>query len=60
MPGIARAARHFIVEPDREQLIELGRRAGAGELNVTIDSTFALEDAAAALGDMTQHSRWLA
>jgi NADPH:quinone reductase-like Zn-dependent oxidoreductase len=39
---------YFVVEPDREQLIELARLADSGELRVAIDSTFALSEAAAA------------
>ena len=39
---------YFVVEPDREQLIELARLADNGELRVAIDSTFALSEAAAA------------
>ena len=39
---------YFIVEPSREQLVELARLVDDGELRVAIDSTFALSDAAAA------------
>jgi NADPH:quinone reductase-like Zn-dependent oxidoreductase len=39
---------YFVVEPNREQLIELARLADNGELCVAIDSTFALSEAAAA------------
>jgi NADPH:quinone reductase-like Zn-dependent oxidoreductase len=39
---------YFVVEPSREQLVELARLAGSGELRVAIDSTFPLSDAAAA------------
>ncbi|HEX6024207.1 MAG TPA: NADP-dependent oxidoreductase [Solirubrobacter sp.] len=39
---------YFVVEPSREQLVELARLADDGELRVAIDSTFALADAAAA------------
>lgn len=38
----APGATYFIVEPDREQLVELGRLADAGELQPEIDSTFPL------------------
>jgi NADPH:quinone reductase-like Zn-dependent oxidoreductase len=38
----------FIVEPSREQLVELTRLVDAGELRVAIDSTYALSEAAAA------------
>ncbi len=39
---------YFVVEPHREQLIELARLVDGGELRVAIDSTFALSEAAAA------------
>jgi NADPH:quinone reductase-like Zn-dependent oxidoreductase len=39
---------YFVVEPNRAQLIELARRADAGELRPAIDSTFPLYDARAA------------
>lgn len=39
---------YFVVEPHREQLIELARLVDSGELRVAIDSTFALSEAAAA------------
>jgi NADPH:quinone reductase-like Zn-dependent oxidoreductase len=39
---------YFVVEPNREQLVELGRRADAGEVRVEIDSVFPLEDATSA------------
>ena len=48
---------YFIVEPNRAQLIELARRADAGELNATIDSTFSLEDAAAAFARVAEHNK---
>ena len=35
-------ATYFIVAPNREQLVELGRLADRGELRPEIDSTFAL------------------
>jgi NADPH:quinone reductase-like Zn-dependent oxidoreductase len=38
----------FIVEPSREQLVELARLVDSGELRVAIDSTFALSEAPAA------------
>jgi NADPH:quinone reductase-like Zn-dependent oxidoreductase len=44
----AEGATYFIVEPNREQLVELARRAEAGELRPAIDSVFPLEDAPAA------------
>jgi NADPH:quinone reductase-like Zn-dependent oxidoreductase len=39
---------YFVVEPHREQLIQLSRLVDGGELRVAIDSTFALSEAAAA------------
>jgi NADPH:quinone reductase-like Zn-dependent oxidoreductase len=41
----APGAAHFVVEPDREQLAEVGRLADAGELVPAIDSTYPLERA---------------
>ena len=34
---------YFVVEPDRGQLVELGRMIDRGELRVAIDSVFPLE-----------------
>jgi NADPH:quinone reductase-like Zn-dependent oxidoreductase len=39
---------YFVVEPSREQLVELARLVDGGELSVAIDSTFPLTDPAAA------------
>ena len=39
---------YFVVEPNREQLIELAKLVDSGELRVAIDSTFTLAEAAAA------------
>jgi NADPH:quinone reductase-like Zn-dependent oxidoreductase len=39
---------YFVVEPSREQLLEVARLVDSGQLRVAIDSTFALADAAAA------------
>jgi NADPH:quinone reductase-like Zn-dependent oxidoreductase len=39
---------YFVVEPGRDQLLELGRLVDSGELRVAIDSTFPLSDAAVA------------
>jgi NADPH:quinone reductase-like Zn-dependent oxidoreductase len=39
---------YFVVEPAREQLIEIARLLDSGQLRVAIDSTFALSEAAAA------------
>jgi NADPH:quinone reductase-like Zn-dependent oxidoreductase len=48
---------YFIVEPNRTQLIELGRRADAGELSVIIDSTFTLDDAPAAFARVAERGK---
>jgi NADPH:quinone reductase-like Zn-dependent oxidoreductase len=39
---------YFVVEPNREQLIELAQLVDSGRLRVAIDSTFTLAEAAAA------------
>jgi NADPH:quinone reductase-like Zn-dependent oxidoreductase len=39
----APGATYFVVEPNREQLVELARLADAGELAPAVDSTFPLE-----------------
>jgi NADPH:quinone reductase-like Zn-dependent oxidoreductase len=44
----------FVVEPNREQLIEIGRLADAGRLKVAIDEVFALDDARAAFERIAQ------
>jgi NADPH:quinone reductase-like Zn-dependent oxidoreductase len=44
----ADGATYFVVEPDRVQLVELGRRADAGEVTPAVDSVFSLEEAGAA------------
>jgi NADPH:quinone reductase-like Zn-dependent oxidoreductase len=41
--AVAPGARYFVVKPERDQLVELGRLADAGELVPAIDSTFPLE-----------------
>jgi NADPH:quinone reductase-like Zn-dependent oxidoreductase len=41
-------ATYFIVEPDHEQLLELGALADAGELHPEVDSVFPLTEARAA------------
>lgn len=53
----ADGARYFVVEPNREQLVELARRADAGELDPAIDSVFPLEDAAAAFARVAEHGK---
>jgi NADPH:quinone reductase-like Zn-dependent oxidoreductase len=37
---------YFVVEPNREQLIESARLIDCGQLRVAVDSTFALSEAA--------------
>jgi NADPH:quinone reductase-like Zn-dependent oxidoreductase len=44
----ADGATYFVVEPDRAQLVELGRRADAGQVTPAVDSVFSLEEAGAA------------
>jgi NADPH:quinone reductase-like Zn-dependent oxidoreductase len=44
----ADGATYFVVEPNRVQLAELGRRVDAGELAPAVDSVFPLEEASAA------------
>jgi NADPH:quinone reductase-like Zn-dependent oxidoreductase len=39
---------YFVVEPNREQLVELARLVDSGKLRVAIDSTFTLAEAVAA------------
>ena len=39
---------YFVVEPDREQLLELRTLVDAGELHVEVDSVFPLTEALAA------------
>jgi NADPH:quinone reductase-like Zn-dependent oxidoreductase len=41
-------ATYFVVEPDREQLLELGTMVDAGELRPEVDSVFPLTEARAA------------
>jgi NADPH:quinone reductase-like Zn-dependent oxidoreductase len=53
----AAGATYFVVEPNRAQLAELGRRAEGGELVPAIDSIFALEEAEAAFGRVAEHGK---
>jgi NADPH:quinone reductase-like Zn-dependent oxidoreductase len=48
---------YFIVEPNRDELVELARRADAGELRVEIDSVFGLDDAAAAFARVAERGK---
>jgi NADPH:quinone reductase-like Zn-dependent oxidoreductase len=57
-PATSRAdvpATYFVVEPNRDQLVELARLADAGKLHVAIDSVFPLADAPAAFARL--HAR---
>jgi NADPH:quinone reductase-like Zn-dependent oxidoreductase len=53
----ADGATYFVVEPNRSQLVELGRRADAGELKTAIDSVFPLEEAAAAFARVAERGK---
>jgi NADPH:quinone reductase-like Zn-dependent oxidoreductase len=48
---------YFVVEPNREQLVELARRADAGELRPAIDSIFPLEQAEAAFARVAERGK---
>jgi NADPH:quinone reductase-like Zn-dependent oxidoreductase len=47
----------FIVEPNRQQLMELGRLAATGELRVPVDQIFPLRDARAAFERSLRRNR---
>jgi NADPH:quinone reductase-like Zn-dependent oxidoreductase len=53
MPG----ATYFIVEPNREQLLELKTLVDAGELRTEVDSVFPLTDAPAAFERVATHGK---
>lgn len=53
----APGATYFVVEPDREQLVELAQLADAGELVPAIDSTFPLESAPEAFERVAAHGK---
>jgi NADPH:quinone reductase-like Zn-dependent oxidoreductase len=53
----AEGVTYFVVEPDRTQLIELARLADANQLRPEIDSTFPLEDAAAAFARVAERGK---
>jgi NADPH:quinone reductase-like Zn-dependent oxidoreductase len=53
----AEGATYFVVEPSRAQLVELARRAGAGELRADIDSVFPLEEAGAAFARVDERGK---
>jgi NADPH:quinone reductase-like Zn-dependent oxidoreductase len=50
-------ATYFIVEPDREQLLELRTLVDAGELRVEVDSVFPLTEAVAAFERVAGHGK---
>jgi NADPH:quinone reductase-like Zn-dependent oxidoreductase len=51
------SATYFIVEPDREQLLELSTLADADELRTEVDSTFPLREAQAAFERVAAHGK---
>jgi len=53
----APGATYFVVQPDREQLVELAQLADAGELVPAIDSTFPLENAPEAFERVAAHGK---
>jgi NADPH:quinone reductase-like Zn-dependent oxidoreductase len=53
----AEGVTYFIVEPNRDQLLELARPADAGELEPEIDSVFELEDAPAAFARVSERGK---
>lgn len=48
---------YFVVEPNREQLLELAARVDAGEVRSEIDSVFELEDALAAFARVSERGK---
>jgi NADPH:quinone reductase-like Zn-dependent oxidoreductase len=48
---------YFVVEPNREQLLELAARAQIGELRPEIDSVFELEEARAAFARLSERGK---
>jgi NADPH:quinone reductase-like Zn-dependent oxidoreductase len=53
----ADGATYFVVTPNRDQLLELARRADAGRLRPAIDSVFSLEDASAAFARVAERGK---
>jgi len=53
----AEGVSYFIVEPNREELLELAERADTGELRPEIDSVFELEDAPAAFARVSERGK---
>ena len=52
-PGVT----YFIVEPNRDQLVELARLADAGAIRPEIDSVFPLADARAAFDRVAERGK---
>jgi NADPH:quinone reductase-like Zn-dependent oxidoreductase len=50
-------ATYFIVEPDRAQLVEIGRLTDAGELQPAVDSTYSLELAREAFDRLAERGK---
>ena len=53
----AEGATYFVVEANREQLVELARRADAGELQPAIDSVFPLKQAESAFARVGERGK---
>jgi NADPH:quinone reductase-like Zn-dependent oxidoreductase len=53
----ADGATYFVVTPNRDQLLELARRADAGELRPAIDSVFPLDEASAAFARVAERGK---
>jgi NADPH:quinone reductase-like Zn-dependent oxidoreductase len=53
----AEGATYFVVEPNRAQLAELGRRVAAGELRPEIDSVYSLDEAEAAFARVAERGK---
>lgn len=53
----APGATYFIVEPNRDQLLELARLADAGELRPAVDGVFPLAQAEAAFDRVAAHGK---
>jgi NADPH:quinone reductase-like Zn-dependent oxidoreductase len=48
---------YFVVEPNRDQLVELARHADAGDLKAAIDSTYPLEEASSAFARLGERGK---
>ena len=55
--GEADGAVYFVVEPNRQQLVELAERADAVEVKPAIDSVFPLEEAVAAFARVSERGK---